>query len=62
MDSQAELLKDFDNEKNNTFAISADMTRQYKAMQEDLLKRINILDNTIQEHKDQLVRRPCPIS
>jgi len=48
------LLNDFETEKNNTFAVSSDMTRQYKAMQEDLLKRINVLDITIQEHKDQL--------
>lgn len=51
---QAELLQDFDKEKNDTFAITADMTRQYKAMQEELLKRLNVLENTIQEQKDQL--------
>mmetsp|Transcript_24919 Transcript_24919/g.59217 ORF Transcript_24919/g.59217 Transcript_24919/m.59217 type:complete len:196 (-) Transcript_24919:188-775(-) len=51
---QAELLADFDKEKQDTFAITADMTRQYKMMQEELLRRINILENTIQEQKDQL--------
>jgi DNA helicase IV len=51
---QAELLHDFDKEKKDTFAITADMTRQYKAMQEELLKRLNVLENTIQEQKDQL--------
>lgn len=30
---QAELLADFDKEKQDTFAITADMTRQYKMMQ-----------------------------
>ena len=30
---QVELLSDFEREKQDTFAITADMTRQYKAMQ-----------------------------
>lgn len=30
---QTELLADFEREKQDTFAITADMTRQYKAMQ-----------------------------
>jgi hypothetical protein len=34
------------------------MTRQYKAMQEELLKRLNVLENTIQEQKDQLGMKP----
>jgi hypothetical protein len=51
---QAELLRDFEKEKQDTLAITADMTRQYKAMQEELLKRLNVLENTIQEQKDQL--------
>ena len=55
---QAELLADFEREKQDTFAITADMTRQYKAMQEELLRRINILENTIQEQKDQLGTAP----
>lgn len=52
--TQAELLQDFEKEKRDTFSITADMTRQYKAMQEELLKRLNLLENTIQEQKDQL--------
>jgi len=51
---QAELLKDFEDEKQTTFAITADMTRQYKSMQEELMKRINTLETTIMEQKDQL--------
>merc|ERR1712216_457628 len=51
---QAELLKDFDDEKQTTFAITADMTRQYKSMQEELMRRINTLETTIMEQKDQL--------
>ena len=64
----AELLRDFEREKGDTFSITADMTRQYKAMQEDLLKRISTLENTIQELRDELgacvprspSRRPPP--
>ena len=41
-------------EKQTTFAITADMTRQYKSMQEELMKRINTLETTIMEQKDQL--------
>mmetsp|Transcript_72667 Transcript_72667/g.194221 ORF Transcript_72667/g.194221 Transcript_72667/m.194221 type:complete len:201 (+) Transcript_72667:15-617(+) len=51
---QAELLADFEREKQDTLSITADMTRQYKSMQEELLRRINALENTIQEQKDQL--------
>ena len=51
---QAELLKDFEDEKQTTFAITADMTRQYKSMQEELMRRINTLESTIMEQKDQL--------
>eukprot|EP00164_Ancoracysta_twista_P003897 GFYU01005224.1.p1 GENE.GFYU01005224.1~~GFYU01005224.1.p1 ORF type:complete len:198 (+),score=86.75 GFYU01005224.1:213-806(+) len=44
----------FDNERSTTFDITSDMTRQYKAMQEELLGRINVLENTIAELTDQL--------
>ena len=62
---QAELLKDFEDEKQTTFAITADMTRQYKSMQEELMRRINTLESTIMEQKDQLelarqACSPCP--
>ena len=30
------------------------MTRQYKSMQEELMRRINTLETTIMEQKDQL--------
>jgi len=58
---QAELLKDFEDEKQTTFAITADMTRQYKSMQEELMRRINTLESTIMEQKDQLelARQAC---
>ena len=34
--------------------IVADMTRQYKAMQDDLISRINILETHVQELTDSL--------
>ena len=46
--------EDLEREKEDIFEISADMTRQYKGMQEELLARVNLLENTIQEQKDQL--------
>jgi|TARA_B110000091_G_C13576810_1_gene374734 Flp pilus assembly secretin CpaC len=50
----ADLKRDFEREEKATFSITADMTRQYKDMQEDLIKRINEAENTITELKDQL--------
>ncbi len=49
-----QIAKDFDEEKNQTFEITQDMTRQYKSMQEELLNRINKLEETVQELNDQL--------
>ena len=36
--------RDFEKEKEVIFDIAADMTRQYKGMQEELLSRINMLE------------------
>ena len=36
-----QLAKDFEEERNTTFEITQDMTRQYKAMQEELLSRVS---------------------
>jgi len=46
--------RDFEKEKEEIFEIAADMTRQYKGMQEDLLEKINVLENQITEQKDAL--------
>jgi len=45
---------DFERGKEEIFDISADMTRQYKGMQEELLAKVNKLEATIQEQKDEL--------
>jgi len=47
---------DFEREKEEIFDISADMTRQYKGMQEELIAQVNKLENTIAEQKDELER------
>lgn len=48
--------------QETTFDITADMTRQYKAMQEELLGKINDLQTTINSLKDDLgaaLAPPC---
>ncbi|KAG9409334.1 hypothetical protein AC1031_019586 [Aphanomyces cochlioides] len=50
----SDLQRDFEAGKNDTFGITQDMTRQYKSMQEELLNRINALENTNTELRDQL--------
>lgn len=47
---------DFEREKEEIFDISADMTRQYKGMQEELIGQVNRLEQTIAEQKDELER------
>jgi hypothetical protein len=50
----ADLQRDFEKERMETFGITQDMTRQYKSMQEELLNRVNALENTNTELRDQL--------
>jgi hypothetical protein len=49
-----DLHGDFTKEQEDRSAITADMTRQYKSMHEDLVARINVLENTKAELLDQL--------
>jgi len=49
-----ELKRDFEEEQKSTYVITADMTRQYKAMQQELLNRINMLENNVQEMNEKL--------
>ena len=51
-----QLKTDFDSERATTVAISANMTRQYKAMQDDFVQKINDKEAVILQLK---VRR-CP--
>lgn len=60
LQERVESLKgDFDEEQKATFEITANMTRQYKAMQEQLLNEINKLETTIDELKDKLGASQC---
>ena len=60
LQERVESLKgDFDEEQKATFEITANMTRQYKAMQEQLLNEINKLETTIDELKDKLGASHC---
>ena len=49
-----QIAKDYEEEQKQTFEITQDMTRQYKGMQEELLARINKLEETVQQLHDQL--------
>ncbi|TYZ65274.1 hypothetical protein PybrP1_007019 [[Pythium] brassicae (nom. inval.)] len=50
----SDLQRDFERERVETFGITQDMTRQYKSMQEELLNRVNSLENANTELRDQL--------
>merc|ERR1712182_86238 len=47
------MEEDHEAEQNTTFAVTADMARQYKAMQDDLIHRINSLETTLTEQKEE---------
>jgi hypothetical protein len=49
-----EYHSDFSKEKDEIFDITADMTRQYKGMQEELMRKINSLESTINTQRDDL--------
>lgn len=49
-----QIAKDFEEEKEQSFEIVQDMTRQYKGMQEELLARINKLEETVTDLNDNL--------
>lgn len=49
-----QMSTDLEEEQRRGFEITQDMTRQYKGMQEELLGRINNLEETIQDLNDKL--------
>eukprot|EP01031_Cornospumella_fuschlensis_P033953 gene33953-41089_t len=53
-DKFQQISRDFEEEKKITYEITQDMTRQYKGMQEELLSRINKLEETVQDLTDKL--------
>merc|ERR1712187_506777 len=49
-----QLEEDFKQEQSTTFAVTADMARQYKALQEELIYKINSLETQLTEQKEEL--------
>lgn len=50
----ADLKSDYKDTADDTMAITSDMTRQYKAMEEHFMGDINALERQVQELKDEL--------
>merc|ERR1712031_79421 len=48
------MEQDFAAEQSTTFAVTADMARQYKSLQDDLIHKINSLETTLTEQKEEL--------
>merc|ERR1712060_745968 len=49
-----QLEEDFKQEQSTTFAVTADMARQYKALQEELIYKINALETQLTEQREEL--------
>merc|ERR1719420_806277 len=49
-----QMEEHFKQEKSTTFAVTADMARQYKALQEELIWKINSLETQLTEQKEEL--------
>eukprot|EP00929_Paragymnodinium_shiwhaense_P038945 TRINITY_DN204_c0_g2_i1.p1 TRINITY_DN204_c0_g2~~TRINITY_DN204_c0_g2_i1.p1 ORF type:complete len:229 (+),score=108.93 TRINITY_DN204_c0_g2_i1:101-787(+) len=49
-----QMEEDFKDEQQTTFAVTADMARQYKALQEELIYKINALETQLTEQKEEL--------
>merc|ERR1712159_946065 len=57
MELRAKVMKmeqGFAAEQSTTFAVTADMARQYKSLQDDLIHKINSLETTLTEQKEEL--------
>merc|ERR1712113_385928 len=49
-----QMEEQFKQEQSTTFAVTADMARQYKALQEELIYKINSLETQLTEQKEEL--------
>lgn len=49
-----QMEEDYKAEQKTTFAVTADMARQYKALQEELIYKINALETQLTEQKEEL--------
>ena len=46
------LSNEYENEKNKTFLITANMTRQYKLMRDDLINKLNVIKQELNDKND----------
>lgn len=53
-DKVEQMADDYKSEQKTTYAVTSDMARQYKALQEDLIHKINALETTLTEQKEEL--------
>jgi len=53
-DKVEQMQGDYRQEQKTTFAVTSDMARQYKALQEELIHKINTLETTLTEQKEEL--------
>ncbi|CAE6973173.1 unnamed protein product [Symbiodinium sp. CCMP2592] len=51
---EEDFKQDSSREQNNTYAVTADMARQYKALQEELIYKINSLEIQLTEQTEEL--------
>eukprot|EP00450_Noctiluca_scintillans_P023119 CAMPEP_0194529708 /NCGR_PEP_ID=MMETSP0253-20130528/66483_1 /TAXON_ID=2966 /ORGANISM="Noctiluca scintillans" /LENGTH=206 /DNA_ID=CAMNT_0039374865 /DNA_START=78 /DNA_END=698 /DNA_ORIENTATION=+ len=49
-----QMENDFKQEQGTTFAVTSDMARQYKSLQEELIYKINALETQLTEQKEEL--------
>ncbi|CAD7946616.1 unnamed protein product [Amoebophrya sp. A25] len=49
-----QMQDDLGLEKETTFAVTSNMARQYKSMQEDLIHKINSLETTLTEQREEI--------
>lgn len=49
-----QMEEDYREEQTTTFAVTADMARQYKALQEELIYKINALETQLTEQREEL--------
>mmetsp|Transcript_21523 Transcript_21523/g.54229 ORF Transcript_21523/g.54229 Transcript_21523/m.54229 type:complete len:198 (-) Transcript_21523:656-1249(-) len=53
-DRVEQMQEDLKEEKKITYAVTSDMARRYKSLQEDLIHKINTLETTLTEQKEEL--------
>merc|ERR1740121_3344526 len=52
-DRVEQMQDDLKQEKKITYAVTSDMARRYKSLQEDLIHKINTLETTLTEQREE---------